>query len=208
MNISIRKATIADLESIATCHLLCFPKTLGAKLGKEFMMDALRPYLVDINKCIFIATENNICIGYISCKLRDGSMGSASVMIQSGFRQGIKSFITKPWLLFHPEMRNKLSLVLKNISKRILNTETEKTIVYDNVPTMGLPGVCVAPSCQGKSIGKQLIQIAEVEAKLLGYEKLRLTVSKLNIGAVKAYQHSGFEIVEETKDSYKMEKYV
>lgn len=172
------------------------------------MAEALRPYLVDANKCIFISVAEGLCVGYISCKLRDGSIGSASVMMQSGFNQGIKSFIAKPWLLFHPEMMNKLSFVFKNLFKRILNIQTEKTIVYDNVPTMGLPGVCVTPSYQGKGIAKRLIHMAEVEAKVFGYEKLRLTVSKLNIGAVKAYRHSEFEIVEETKDSYKMEKYI
>ncbi len=208
MEINIRKAIKADLESIAACHLMCFPKSLGSKLGKKFMMDALRPYLVDENKCIFIAHENNICIGYISCKLRDGSLGSASVMIQSGFKEGIRSFISKPWLLFHPEMMNKLSLVLKNISRKILNTETEKTIIYDNVPTVGLPGVCVSPAYQGKGLAKQLIHAAEVEAILMGYEKLRLTVSKQNLPAIRAYEYAHFVIVAENKDSYKMEKYI
>jgi len=208
MEINIRKAIIADLESIAACHLLCFPKSLGSKLGKIFMMDALRPYLVDENKCIFIAHGNNICIGYISCKLRDGSLGSASVMIQSGFKQGIRSFISKPWLLFHHEMMDKLSLVLKNISRKILNTETEKTIIYDNVPTMGLPGVCVSPAYRGEGLAKKLIHAAEAEANLIGYGKLRLTVSKKNSPAIKAYESAHFMIVAETKDSYKMEKYL
>ncbi|MDZ4757574.1 MAG: GNAT family N-acetyltransferase [Bacteroidota bacterium] len=202
---SIKKATITDLESIAQCHVLSFPNTLGGKLGIEFMMNALKPFVIDSNKYLLFADAAGICAGYVNANMRDGTPGSVSTMIQSGLKSGINIVLfKKPWLLFHPEIFSKYKVIAKNI----LSKKAPARQVVDDVPTIGLPGMCVHPKFRGKGLAKELMLAAENEAIHLGYKKLRCTVAVANPVAWKNHEKIGFKIVEEIKGNYKMEKYI
>ncbi len=204
----LRLATEADLGIIAECHILSFPKTLSAKLGKAFVIQSLLPFVRDKNKFMLFILENGKCAGYVNANIRDGSLGSASSMLQSAFGIGLKSVLKKPWLLFHPEMLSKIGLVLRNIKFKIVGKPHKKNVYKtpEGSLVVGLPGMCVHPLFRSKGYATKLMLAAESKVKALGYNRLRCTVAIANPAAWKGHLKIGFVIVEEVKGQYKMEK--
>ncbi|MSQ78044.1 MAG: GNAT family N-acetyltransferase [Flavobacteriaceae bacterium] len=204
----LRVATEADLGILAECHILSFPQTLSAKLGKAFVMQSLLPFVQDKNKFMLFILEDGKCAGYVNANIRDGSLGSASSMLQSAFGVGLKSVLMKPWLLFHREMLEKAGLVLRNIKFRIAGNPKKKNVYKtpEGSLVVGLPGMCVHPEFRGRGYATMLMLAAEGKVKELGYNRLRCTVSIANPAAWKGHRKIGFVIVEEVKGQYKMEK--
>ncbi len=56
----------------------------------------------------------------------------------------------------------------------------------------------VSKKFQGKGIGRSLLGAAKAEAARLGVKKLKVVTQEANMGAVLAYQKSGFKIISKT----------
>lgn len=56
----------------------------------------------------------------------------------------------------------------------------------------------ISKKFQGRGIGRSLLGAAKAEAVQLGVEKLRVVTQGTNMGAVLAYQKSGFKIISQT----------
>jgi GNAT superfamily N-acetyltransferase len=188
----IKKATLADLEIIAECHLLCFPQTLSAKLGKKFVMKCLEPAITDENSFMLFIFENNECAGYVNGLIKK-NLGSASTMLQSSLVEGFSAFAKKPWLIFDKELLNKRKLVIKNIKYKLFGVP-KSNINIDRSDSVGLPGMCVHPGHRRKGYASSLMLAAEKYAYDLGFRKLHCSVLANNPNASNGHLKLGWVI--------------
>lgn len=201
------------IRKIAKCHIAAFPETLSSKLGIDFISSMMQWYLSAPNKFLFYVEENGIVQGYCGGFLVDGSdaFGSGSGMTQFGFNSAIFSFLRKPWLLFHPEVRNKYAFILTNIKRKLgLKKEQpaiiEKPSMMEQPLTAGLVVIGVLPDLQQKGLGTLLQQEFERKASEMGAQQLQLSVRQNNDKAIRSYKRNGYFISSETGPSFVMIK--
>lgn len=209
----IQYACSKDLNKISKCHIAAFPKSISSELGEKVVASMLQWYLSSPNKFLFYIEEEGIVIGYCGGVLNDGSdsYGSSSGMTQFGFKDAALSFMRKPWLLFHPEVRSKYPFIITNILRKIgLRKDSPRKKIISNSEqkfiTAGLVVIGVRPHFQGKGLGSLLLQEFERKAIEMGAERLALTVRKENESAIISYLRNGYLKSLEKENSLQMTK--
>ena len=192
----------AHLLAIARCHRAAFPHALSTALGQRYVAHMLSWYLSTEKTFLFhIEDESGNCVGYCGGIVSDGTLGtgSASGMAQYTFQAAIWAFLTHPWVLFHPEVREKWPLLWKNLkmklglAKRTHFTPDQKAKMAKE-PAVGLVVIGVDPAYQGKGYGSLLLQEFERKAvEEYGIHKLQLSVLASNQQAIRAYERNGWE---------------
>jgi len=209
----IQYATEKDLDKIANCHIVAFPKSVTSLLGEKVVASMFQWYLSAPNKFLFYVKENGKVTGYCGGFIRNihDPYGSSSGMTQFGFYHAWRAFALRPWLLIHPEVRNKFKFILTNIIRK-LGLKREVPIVVSQPKlaeeplTAGLVIIGVIPNLQQKGIGTLLQQEFERKALELGAKRLALTVKKNNGKAIKSYHRNGYVIYKEEATSFYMVK--
>jgi ribosomal protein S18 acetylase RimI-like enzyme len=193
----IINSTTADLAAIAACHKKAFPHSLSSGMGIKFLTKMLDWYLCNDYAFLFHMENNGKIAGYCGGIKVDGTQptGSASGMAQHSFQMAVISFIKRPWLLFHPEVRKKYKLIARNIVYKLhikkparRNISTSKEPVY-----VGLVVIGIDPVFQGKGYSKIILDEFEKRGRSMGVSKLRLTVLPDNNTAIRAYRKSGWK---------------
>lgn len=211
---AVRNATFADLKTISECHRKAFPRALSSAMGTRYLCKMLEWYLVDDRAFLFLVEENGVCCGYCGGLKFDGSssFGSASSMIQHSFGAAVRTFVLRPWLLFHSEFLSKYRLVGRNLFKRVSRilgirpTDFPKRNQSLPEPHAGLIVIGVHPDFQGKGYGSVLLTEFEIRAAAFGFERLHLTVKRDNYRAIKAYERNGWVITSSNHKSTSMQK--
>lgn len=211
----IKYATQKDLNKIAQCHIKAFSTSVTSKLGVKVVASMLQWYLSAPNKFLYYIEEDGKVTGYCGGFLNNGTdaYGSGSGMTQFGFSSSVKAFIRKPWLLFHPEVRNKYPFIFTNLMRKLglkkdrpMNTKPTSETIINQPLTAGLVVIGILPNLQQKGLGTLLQQEFERKAKEMGAQRLQLSVRKQNIQAIKSYQRNGYNVSEEGNVSYIMHK--
>lgn len=209
----ITYATQQDLYKIAKCHIAAFPKSVTSLLGEKVVASMLQWYLSAPNKFLFYVEENGKVTGYCGGFLMDGSdaYGSGSGMTQFGFNQAAGAFALRPWLLLHPEVRNKYSFILTNVARRLGLKKEQPMAVTQPKPkneplTAGLVVIGVVPNLQQKGLGTLLQQEFERKAIEMGAKRLSLSVRKQNEKAIRSYTRNGYVKRDENETSFIMVK--
>lgn len=209
----IKYATENDLIKISKCHIKAFPKSLSSKMGYRFVSNMMKWYLSAPNKFLFFVEDESNVIGYCGGHLQDGvdGFGAASGMTQFGFSSAITALITRPWLLFHPDLTARYNFIFINILRK-LRLKADKPLSQVNTChttqplTAGLVVIGVIPTLQQKGLGTILQQEFERKAIEMGAKQLQLSVRTDNTKAIKSYQKNGYEIEKEVAPSYVMIK--
>lgn len=177
----IRKATIKDSESIATCLLLAMEDIVYKFICEENYNKA-KDFLLH-----FIAKENNQ-YSYQNCFVAvDDNEILAAVNIYDGAKLN---------LLREPIVQYVRTHYNKNFNPE---DETQKGEYY--IDTLG-----VDPKCQGKGIGSKMLQFLIEEYVNKNQQTLGLLVEEANPNAKKLYLKLGFKPVgEKTLVGKKME---
>ncbi len=209
----IETAHTENLKEIAQCHCVAFPKSFSSALGLAYVEKMLAWYLSTETAFLFYFKEGGQCIGYCGGMIRSTpGMGSASSMTQFSFNQAVQSFLIRPWLIFHPELRAKFLFVLKNLWYKVIGkANNSNTIATENTPVSFEPYVAlvvigVRNELQGKGYGSLLLQAFEKKTIELGYGKMSLTVLSENLKAIKSYERNGWMITKVNGKSTSMEK--
>lgn len=202
------------LPTIAACHQKAFQKSLSSAMGKTYLFKMLEWYLVAPHAFIFHIEKEGKCIAYCGGLVSDGSqpVGAASGMLQHSFNAALWAYFRRPWLLLHPETKNKYTYIWKNILYKLKirkpsRPEAEQKKMKAE-PLGGLVVIGVDPDCQGKGFGQSLLQEFERRALLLKVYKLQLTVKTYNAKAIRAYEYGGWKRDKIEGNSLVMYKYL
>lgn len=208
--VEIKAATEKNIEQIARCHCAAFPASLSSALGLSYVGKMMHWYLSNDHTFLIYINEESKCVGYCGGMVKTiWGEGSASSMAQYSFNSAVKSFLLRPWLIFHKEVRAKFPFILKNLRTRFLtnkNKNTEAKPIFE--PYVGLVVIGVDPKSQGKGYGSLLLQEFEVIAKSKGLKRMILSVLSDNNQAIAAYQRNGWSVSEINGKSTSMEKLI
>lgn len=200
----IRKALSSDLAGIAYCHKRSFPDSFYSLLGMKYLEGMYSWYLAYPYTFLLCAEKENKIVGFVGGLLKGGSasVGSASGMTQHTFWLGVRSILSRPWLLLHPKFIPRYKFVFKNILMRI--TRRFRPAMSRNTlgikPHAGLVSIAVDPQFHGKGYGHALLKEFESVCAALGYDFLQLSVHNENRSAIVAYERSGWTITGHQED--------
>ncbi len=189
---------LTDLTGIAKVHRSAFPKSLSTSMGLKYCTKMLSWFIETESAFMLHIEENGTIIGYCGGIVSDGTLptGAASGMLQHSMNAAIKAFVLNPTLLFHPELRKKYKLTLRNIFSKL---GLKKNKISDNVrqerkkePVTGLVVIGVHSDHRQKGLGQLLLKMFEDHSSSIGINHLRLTVLTDNTIAIKAYKKSGW----------------
>ena len=194
-------SAISDIGTIARIHIRAFPKSLSSRLGFNYCHRMISWYLDDARGELFHLSIDKNIVGYCGGLIinEPGKHGSATSVTQYTFKALVISFLLKPWLIFHPEIRTRLPFIVKNIKLKLKpggTTATSGSIGSnpDFIPSMGLVVIGVDPEYQGKGYGSVLLKEFERRAREKGLERLNLSVRCDNEQAISAYLKNGWVI--------------
>ena len=200
-----------QLNALAICHRLCFPKTLSDKLGIAYIAKTFDWFLQGENKFLFhIENEQGKIIGYCGGFVSQGvGDGSSSGMLQHAFKEAIIGIIKKPWLVFNKEVMAAYPFIFKNIKRKIFPSTYKKIFIKyttEEKKYAGLVVIGVHPVYRGKGIYDELVNNFFEQAKLKGAVGANLSVKKNNARGIGAYKKFGWEVFQENKDTYVLKK--
>ena len=210
----IVRSNTTDLENIAKCHIKAFPKALASAMGKRVVKKMLSWYLSHEKTFLFHVEEEGVVRGYVGGMVLDGELtqGSASAMANHTGKEAMLAMLTRPYLLFHPEVRKKYPLLMNSLLAKLRLTKpkimsNQQRGEQQKEPYAGLVVIGVDPSSQGKGFGSQLIKEFERIAKEdYHLKKIQLSVKVYNEQAIAAYKKNGWEEKVRFRDSMTMEK--
>ena len=201
-----------DLLNIVACHKSAFPDALSSQMGNAFILKMMEWYIKSDRGVLFhLENENNEIIGYCGGIMtkQKGLHGAVTIISQYSFNTFILSFLTRPWLIFHPENIKKIPTIKKNILLKFgLKKPTETLNKNEFIPFMGLIVIGLKKENQGKGIGSILLN--EFEKRAMNnndIEKIILSVKPENINAIKAYVKNGWKIGKQSDTSTQMFKF-
>lgn len=207
-NVDIVPSKITDLGVISFCHADCFPEALPVKLGAKYVQKNFEWFLKSPNRFLYHILENEQVAGYVGgfCPQYNGD-GSVSGMLQYSKKQAFQSFLTRPWLLFHVEIRKNFILILQNLltgGKKGAGTSSSSLTQSDK--RLSLVVIGVHPTFRGKKVFEMLMLQFEQEARQRELERLFLVVKKKNRRAIAAYKKVGWQEYKRMNDSVEMWK--
>jgi ribosomal protein S18 acetylase RimI-like enzyme len=204
----INVATKDDLQKIAHCHCAAFPDSLATGLGLKYVELMLGWYVSSKNTFLIFIENKGQCVGYCGGMLKTiWGVGSASSMAQYSFNAAVFSFIKRPWLIFHPELRTKYLFIARNVINRFFRKtklKGEPTVAFE--PYVGLVVIGVDPSFQGKGYGSLLLKEFEDQTRQRELKKIVLSVLTKNHQAIKSYLRNGWVVSKVDGKSTSMEK--
>lgn len=209
-----QRSKLSDLPEIVECHKDAFPDALSSKQGSAFISKMMEWYICSDRGVLFhIHDEQGEMAGYCGGIItrEPGLLGAVSSISQYAFNDFLKSYLRKPWLLFHSENLKKSPYIVKNILIKLgLKRSVRHTFSgnkEDFQPFMGLVVIGVKNKYHGKGYGSILLKEFERLAyELDGIHHIQLSVKAENVRAIKAYQRNGWVLNFETATTKQLVK--
>jgi GNAT superfamily N-acetyltransferase len=198
----LQVSQLSDLHEIVNCHKDAFPAALSTKQGSRFISKMMEWYISSDRGVLFHVCDDEgemagYCGGIVTRK--PGLLGAVSSISQFAFKDFLKSYLRKPWLLLHPENLKKSPYILKNLmirfgfKKKVGQVSTKEE--EDFQPFMGLVVIGVKKKYHGKGYGSILLQEFERVAKTQrDIKRIQLSVKAHNEKAIKSYLRNGWQV--------------
>lgn len=200
------------LPDIARCHIACFPLSLATRLGKAYVQKSLEWFLVNPNRFLFHIEDGGEVIGYCGGFIpQKPGDGSSSGMLQHAFNEAINGILRNPFLLFHAEVKPYYPFIWRNIKRKLtgkLQPVQPVSVAKPFAPYAGLVVIAVHPSKQGRGIAQRLMIEFERKVKEYQQNEVVLSVKRNNKRAIDVYLKSGWQVKEEHRQTFVMNKFI
>ena len=200
-NYTIHCSNLSDLHLLSHCYKSSFPFSLSTQLGSRFISKMLEWYIISDRGILFhISDDAGVIIGFCGGIINKspGMMGAISSISQYAFYDFVKSYLRKPWLLFHRDNLRKIPYITKNILIKFgFFKETSTLSPAPDLfhPSIGLVVIAVSKYFQRNGFGS--ILLAEFERLALQYygiNRITLTVKSCNLPALNCYLKNGWQV--------------
>ena len=201
-----------DLDAVARCHARAFPRAMATLQGHRFTRKMLEWYVVAERGTLFHIALGGSVIGYCGGirTHQPGLPGAFTSISQYAFWAFVRSYLTRPWLLLHPENLTKRKGIIRNLSIRMgLHSPTntvDPAVERAFRSKWGLVVIGVDPRYHGAGYGAAMLQEFERLAREDGAQWLELSVSSWNQKAIASYERNGWSVARRNGDSLVMTK--
>lgn len=153
MDITVRKASLNDINDIVKIHQSAFDGFFLTSLGPHFLKLYYSSFIESEDGVVFCAFRQTDVVGFSACSFVSRGFNS-SLIKKNLFRYGLEAIrliLTKPKAVIR---------LIKN-----LNKEKSDATIEDNGLYAELYSIAVDPSCQGGGVGRKLLMATEEEVK-------------------------------------------
>ena len=182
-DISIREAQLADLDKLVELHMNCFSprEHLAVRLGRSYIRAAYRWFITSSETFTILAEDMDCVVGLTT--ICDRSYNRP--MLRHTLREAVLAFIMRPWLVFHPEVRDRIVNII--LSRRGVGeaSPSEEGVAH-------LAFIAVASSARGKGVGDALLQYSIKDYMSRNYRRIRAGVYKENHASTRMFERNGF----------------
>lgn len=201
--VTVRTATIGDLEKISLTHIRCFPNSLSSQMGGGLLKNYYWEFMKENPELFIVADDGRdivgFCMGYL-CEKRGFKKNYVShnfialalrcvVLAVSGNR------------VFYKRIAKKVSSKNDKLGDEIIVADT-----YDSVQKGDLLSICVEGSLRGTGIAAEMLLEYENRLKQLDRRLCVLSVENSNSQAIRFYEKNGYRIYKKYGESYQYGK--
>lgn len=212
----LQESQLSDLPEIVNCHKDTFPAALSTKQGSHFISKIMEWYIRSDRGVLFhVFDEEGEMAGYCGgiVTRKPGLLGAVSSISQYAFKDFLKSYLRKLWLLFHPENLKKLPYIVKNmlikfgLKKKVSEVSTKEEADFQ--PFMGLVVIGVKNKYHGKGYWNILLQEFErLVGEDGGKKRIQLSVKASNSKAIRSYLCNGWHVSKEDDKTKQLMKQI
>jgi ribosomal protein S18 acetylase RimI-like enzyme len=177
---TIRRTNHDDIEKIVDIHLNAFQGFFLSFLGAPFLTVLYRSILADPSGIVFVAEEEGKLAGFVA----------GTTQLPGLYKRLLKKHWWQfGWASIGPLIRQPSSL------RRLLRGLSAPAVELPVRNCGTLMSIAVDPDCQGKGVGKKLVEVFLAEAKTRRLEAVELTTdAKDNDPTNKFYRSLGFQL--------------
>lgn len=185
-----------DIPLIVETYKDTFSKSLPVALGDRYLNKMFNWYLDNNERFLFLIKKDERCIGYCGGYLQN-NRGEGPVIgsLNEGVLFLLRIILSRPWVLFHPQIIRNYNVVLKLLGKLLtgkrkksIQKESLKTNSSSQVKRVGLVVIGVAPNYRGQGYAKKLLRKFDHKAHEIGGNLGRLSVKESNNAAIELYK--------------------
>ncbi|MEP7338507.1 MAG: hypothetical protein ABI977_12285 [Acidobacteriota bacterium] len=192
----IRTLKPEDIDAVVAIHQERFPDSRSTQLGKPFLRQMYRWFLVNYPELSLVATIDNQIVG-----LAVGSIGGYGRRIfRYALPQVIWGFVTRPQLL----LRDRMFFLWRSFLRGLKPGQTKVVSSAPRDPNKpailqaAFASLAVLPTVNG--VGIPLILAFERAARQQGANRISHTVKKENVSVRKIYESLGWQSRGESED--------
>jgi ribosomal protein S18 acetylase RimI-like enzyme len=186
-----RPSTPADLEAITRIHMEGFEGYRSTLLGPSVVRRLYRWFILHPDAACFTAVCNGDVCGYVV----GAPHGFARALIRYTLRHAAAAVILRPALWIKPSIWKGVAVKLL----QLLGVRFGPRPASDAPPQrhFALVGIGVDASRRGLGIAGGLMRVFEEAAARRGFPRMTLSVKRGNRAAQRAYEKSGWRIIQE-----------
>ena len=180
--VEIRRAKLSDLNALVSLHYACFEpdEHLAMRFGKPFIRASYKWFITSKETFTILAEVDNKVVGLTT--VCDSPYNGP--MLRNCLREAIMGLLTHPWLIFHPEIFNRIINLF--IKKQDVGELTE-----DRPDVAHLAFIAAHPDCRGRGIGSSLLNESMRITLRRGKHFHRAGVYKENIASQRMFEKCG-----------------
>ncbi len=200
--ISYRKAVSEDIDTLSKLHLNTFKNSLGTSVGLSYVKAFFKWFVLNDSTIVISCYKSERIIGYAIGAI-DGYSKKLTKSILPNIILGI---LSHPKAVLHPNFLGLMKIRIRNLFKTQLNLTTNANSFIEketnSIPFV-LVGIGIDPEFRMKNLGAKLLANFENEAWCAGFKKIRLTVYKSNVHAIKFYEKANWILDSENETTLK-----
>ncbi len=192
--IIVRQTLINDILPLSLIHLKAFKNHMNARLGRKYAGAFIKWFIENSNAICLTATADEKTMGYVC----GAALGYNQKMNKDLLRTVAGCFLFRPYLFFNKELMNAVKIKIQIL---LGNKSLLKDAVKDpSGRGISLVSICSDTNSTIKGIGTVLINEFEKQAKLLGFDFMRLSVKPENVKAINFYEHNGWQLLQNNQN--------
>lgn len=186
----VRRSSIIDVPALSHIHLNAFKNHKNSFLGENYAIAFINWFIVNKNAICLTSVLDQKPLGYVC----GAQLGYNQKMNKDLLWVVIGCFLLRPYLFFNIELMKIVKIKIQTLlgSKKLLK-DAVKEIDGKGV---SLVSICSDSNVHSKGIGTMLISEFEKQAKLLGFDFMRLSVKPDNMNAINFYERNGWILLQ------------
>jgi ribosomal protein S18 acetylase RimI-like enzyme len=196
--VKVIKAQEVHIQGMAQCHIESFPERFMTAMGYRWLFALYR---------FFIKHHRSIC--HVAVDADSKVVGLAV----GGYPHIREEFLNSalfryPHIIFWKFLSKRLvrHVLLQELKRKLRRKRTADHSKNNKVPSStvrsgNLLSICVLSEYQGSSVAGKLIESFQLACKAEGYERITLSVLKLNSRAVAFYKKHGWSESDQSGES-------
>ena len=210
-NVSIRRASLLNLNEMVRLHIIAFPEYYLTHLGSRCVLGTYEQYFKSDCLLPIVAVERDTIVGFIAGSLPGGR-------IDADFWR--KNFSAVTFAMIRGLLRcdrviwgglmDRVMRIPRAVKKRFgRDTRDDMRKLEEGKNGTGwLVSIAVDPDSRGRGVAKKMLNTFETLERSGGAKRIRLCAYKTNARALSFYEKNGFKIVGEKKLLYTLEKMI